>query len=348
MKQENIKDEISLKVLKIKIKELFSIILAKWKIIFLFCILGAIFGYYYSTNKEDVYVAELTFTVENDKPMILGGSLASTLGFDLGGSNNDGIFSSANIIELFKSRRMIEKTLLTSISLNNKNITLADMYIFVNPSNLRALKTENILFPLNKNRQEFSRLQDSILGTIYNEIKKDYLKIDQLDKKTSIAKVEMRFKNELFAKYFLDALAKVVSDDYNEMKTKKSKINMMVLQRQTDSVRVELNNAINGLDFSIQNHLNLDLNDRKVNPKKQQVDIEINTKVLTELIKQLEISKVTVRKDTPLIQVIDSPILPLPKEEFGKMKGIVLGIVFAALFMGLGLIFKRIFKEISI
>ena len=158
----------------------------------------------------------------------------------------------------------------------------------------------------------------------------------------------MRFKNELFAKYFLDALAKVVSDDYNEMKTKKSKINMMVLQRQTDSVRVELNNAINGLDFSIQNHLNLDLNDRKVNPKKQQVDIEINTKVLTELIKQLEISKVTVRKDTPLIQVIDSPILPLPKEEFGKMKGIVLGIVFAALFMGLGLIFKRIFKEISI
>jgi hypothetical protein len=39
--------------------------------------------------------------------------------------------------------------------------------------------------------------------------------------------------------------------------------------------------------------------------------------ILTELIKQVELAKVTLRKEKPLIQVIDRPILPLPKERFG-------------------------------
>jgi hypothetical protein len=316
MNEKNLKEEITLKELFLKIKEWFSYIQSKWKIVILFVALGAILGYFYSANNEDVYIAELTFAVEDDKPMILGGSLASNLGFDLGGSNKEGIFSSTNMIELFKSRRMIEKSLLTSIPLNNKTITLADMYHLIKQSNEKILKIKNIIFPNNQERYQFSRFQDSILGTIYSDIKNNYLKVDQLDKKSSIIKVEMIYKNELFAKCFLDALAQVVSDDYNEMKTKKSKINMMVLQRQTDSVRVELNNALN---------FNSDLNVSRLNTKKQQVDIEINTKVLTELIKQLEISKVTVRKDTPLIQVIDSPILPLPKEDIGWINGLILG-----------------------
>jgi uncharacterized protein involved in exopolysaccharide biosynthesis len=349
MKQENLKEEITLKELFDKIKESFSFILSKWKIILLFCIFGSVSGYFYSTYKEDVYVAELTFTVENDKPMILGGSLASTLGFDLGGSNNEGIFSSTNMMELFKSRRMIEKTLLKTVPLNNKIISLADMYHLNKKSNEKIVKTQNILFPINKSRQEFSRLQDSILGVIYTDIKKDFLKVDQLDKKTSIIKVEMRYENELFAKYFLDALAQVVSDDYNEMKTKKSKINMMVLQRQTDSVRVELNNALNGIEIVKKNTLNLkpDLNIRSLNPKKQQVDIEINTKVLIELIKQLEISKVAVRKDTPLIQIIDSPILPLPKVLFGKIKGIIIGGFLAGFLAIVFFIFRLFLKKIQ-
>jgi hypothetical protein len=37
------------------------------------------------------------------------------------------------------------------------------------------------------------------------------------------------------------------------------------------------------------------------------------------------LAKVTLRKETPLIQIIDRPILPLAKERFGKAKGIVLG-----------------------
>ena len=348
MKHENLKEEITLKQLIIKIKEWFSFILSKWKIIFLFSTIGSICGYLYSINKETLYVAELNFIVENDKPMVLAGSLSTTFSFDLGGSSNEGIFSSTNMIELFKSRRMVEKTLLTKIPWNNKNISLADMYLMINQSEEKILDSKNIIFPINKVRKDYSRSQDSILGTIYTDIKTHFLKVDYLDKKTSIIKVEMKYKNELFAKSFLEKLAQVVSDDYYEIKTKKSKINMLVLQRQTDSVRVELNNALNGIEIVKENpfNLNSDLKVRRLNPKQQQVDIEINTKVLTEFIKQLEISKVAVRKDTPLIQIIDNPILPLAKEKFGSIKGILIGGFLASFLIVLILIIKRIFDKI--
>ena len=68
---------------------------------------------------------------------------------------------------------------------------------------------------------------------------------------------------------------------------------------------------------------------------------------MTELVKQSEMAKVTLRKETPLIQVIDQPILPLKKENFGKAKGIVLGGFLAGFLVVLGLIFKKIIKNIS-
>jgi len=51
---------------------------------------------------------------------------------------------------------------------------------------------------------------------------------------------------------------------------------------------------------------------------------------------------VTLRKETPLIQVIDRPILPLPKEKFGKAKGILMGGIVAGFLIVLGLIGRRL------
>jgi hypothetical protein len=44
------------------------------------------------------------------------------------------------------------------------------------------------------------------------------------------------------------------------------------------------------------------------------VDVQANTAILTEeLVKQTELAKVTLRKETPLIQIMNGPILPLTK-----------------------------------
>ena len=125
-------------------------------------------------------------------------------------------------------------------------------------------------------------------------------------------------------------------------------MNVDILQHQADSIRAELNGAITGVAAASDNVYNLNpaYNVKKTPGTRRQVDVQANTAILTEIVKQAELAKVTLRKETPLIQVIDKPILPLPKENFGKVKGILLGGILAGFLTILGLIVRRIFKEI--
>ena len=125
---------------------------------------------------------------------------------------------------------------------------------------------------------------------------------------------------------------------------------MAILERQVDSIRRELNGAITGVAVANDNTFNLNpaLNVRRAPSAKRQVDVQANTAILTELVKQSELAKVTLRKETPLIQVIDRPILPLPKERFGKAKGIVIGGFLSVFFTVLCLVVKRVLRGLDI
>lgn len=346
-------DEISLKDLILKSKEYYSYLVSKWKIIVLWGIVGALLGVGYSLIKKPVYKAALSFAMEDEKGGAGLGSalgLASTLGLDLGGSGG-GIFSGANLTELFKSRSMVEKTLLSPINLNGRKISLAEMYIENNELRKAWDKNEKLkgIQFLPENRKGFTRVHDSILGSFYESISKGGLLVDQKDKKVSIITIEVSSTNELFAKYFCESLAKEVSEFYVDTKSKKARINMDILEKQTDSIRNELNGAITGVAVANDNTFNLNpaLNVKRAPSARRQVDVQANTAILTELVKQSELAKVTLRKETPLIQVIDRPILPLAKERFGKAKGIILGGFLAGFFAVIFLIMKQIANKLK-
>jgi hypothetical protein len=181
---------------------------------------------------------------------------------------------------------------------------------------------------------------------MYSSLSKGNLTVSQKDKKISIISIDMTSENELFAKYFTEALAKKVSDFYIATKSKKARLNMAMLEKQTDSIRRELNGAITGVAAANDNTFGLNpaLNVRRAPSARRQVDVQANTAILTELVKQTELAKVTLRKETPLIQIIDKPILPLAKQRFGKAKGIVMGGILAGFLVVLGLILKRLIK----
>lgn len=348
-------DEISLKQVIINVKKWFSYLFSKWKVILIAIFIGSCLGVIYSVTKKPVYKAMLSFALEDEKGSGGLGSalgLASSLGIDLGG-NAGGMFAGANLTELFKSRSMVEKTLLTPVFVNGKVISLAEMYIENNEWRKNwndKPEFKNIQFLPNKQRQGFTRVHDSIIGSIYAKLSKEGLTVGQKDKKNSIITIEVASKNELFAKYFCEALAKEVGRFYVDTKSKKARMNMDILERQVDSIRKELNWAITGVAVANDNTFNLNpaLNVRKTPSAKRQVDVQANTAILTELVKQTELAKVTLRRETPLIQIIDKPILPLVKERFGKAKGIIFGGFFGGFFMVLGLIISRVFKEMSL
>lgn len=352
MKEKTNNDEISLRELIEKGKEWYTYLFSKWKVIALACFIGAALGITYSFIKKPIYTATLSFALEDEKGGGgLGGALglASSFGFDLGGSGG-GAFSGSNLIELFKSRKMVEQTLLTPVIYKGKKISLAEMYIQINEWRKGwedNAKYKSIQFLPNSERKKFTRVHDSILGKIYSGLSAGGLAVSQKDKKIDITTIEVSSNDELFAKYFTEALAKEVSNFYVDTKSKKAKINMDILIRQTDSIRGELNGAITGVAVANDNTFGLNpaMNVRRTPSARRQVDVQANTAILTELVKQTELAKVALRKETPLIQIIDKPIFPLKREKFGKLKGLVLGGFLAGFLTVIFLILKSIFKE---
>ena len=336
-------DEISLKELIQKIQEWIAYLKTQWKLIIGIAALGGILGFVYASFQKPTYLATTTFVLEEDKGGGgLGGAmgLASSFGFDLGGGGG-GLFTSSNIIELMKSRLVVEKTLLNPVQIAGKEISLADYYIQIN-----ELKTK-VSFPINAYRTEFSLEQDSILYGISSGLTKNNLVIAQKDKKVSIVSLTVKTENEMFSKFFCEQLLKETSDFYIETKSKKSRLNVDILQKQADSIRAELNGAITGVAAASDNVYNLNpaFNVKRTPGTRRQVDVQANTAILTQLVAQLELSKVSLRKETPLVQLIDRPILPLEKEKVGRLKSLLLGGFLAGFLTVLYLVFGQLYRK---
>lgn len=348
-------DEISLKELIQKIQEWIAYLKTQWKLIVGIAALGGIVGFVYASFQKPNYIATTTFVLEEDKggggAGGLGGALglASSFGLDLGGGGG-GLFSSANIIELMKSRFVVEKTLINSVVVAGREISLADYYIQIHELKKEWEKKPSLVkisFPSNTDRTKFSLQQDSILQTISEELKENNLTIVQKDKKITIITVTVKTANELFSKLFCEQLLKETSNFYIETKSKKSRLNVDILQHQADSIRAELNTAITGVAVESDNVYNLNpaFNVKSSPSRRKQVDVQANTEILKQLVTQLELSKVSLRKETPLVQLIDRPILPLEKEKTGILISMILGGFLAGFLTMLYLIFAKWYRK---
>lgn len=348
--QQTDNDEISLKELIQKIQEWIAYLKTQWKLIIGIAALGGILGFVYASFQKPTYLATTTFVLEEDKGGGMGGAmgLASSFGFDLGGGG--GLFNSSNIVELMKSRLVVEKTLLNPVQVKGKEISLVEYYLQINKTReswAQNLALANISFPANADRTKFSLEQDSILHLISADLSASNLTIANKDKKSSILSLTVKSQDEIFSKLFCEQLLEETSEFYIETKSKKARLNVDILQHQADSIRAELNGAITGVATATDNVYNLNpaYNVRKTPGTRRQVDVQANTAILTQLVAQLEMSKVSLRKETPLVQLIDRPILPLNKEKLGRLKSLVLGGFLAGFLTALYMVFWQLYKK---
>ena len=349
-------DDVSLKEIIVKIKKGVSFLISKWKLILIIGFIGSLIGLTYAVYEKPIYKAVLTFAMEEDKASGggLGGALglASSFGLDIGGAGSGGgVFASSNLSELMKSRLLVQKVLLKPIEISGKEISLAEYYIQINDlrKNWQNTTIKNIKFLPTSNFENFTLQQDSILQLIHSSlISKTNLNITQKDKKVSILSIEVKSENEFFSKIFCESLAKETSNFYIETKSKKARINVDILQKQVDSIKFALNGAITGVASESDNVYNLNpaFVIKSAPSKKRQIDVQANSAILTNLVVQLELAKINLRKETPLIQLIDKPILPLTKEKSGKIKSFILGGVLATILISIYLILGVFYKKI--
>ncbi|WP_149242270.1 lipopolysaccharide biosynthesis protein [Dyadobacter sp. 32] len=306
----------------------------KWHLILLSGLLGGALGLGYALSKKPSYTATTTFVLEEGgKSGGLRGyaGLASTFGIDLG--DGGGLFEGENILELYRSRSMISKTLLTKGEFDGKKQLLIDRYI-----QFKHLKKDWDKIPTLKNikfrpdniydtRQQ-QILHDSIMGGIVNTVSQSYLNVSKKDKKLNILYVTVTSPDELFSMAFNQHLVENVNNFYLETKTKKSLANVSILQAKTDSVRSIMTGAINKAILVAdatpnQNPTRMALRVAPIQNAK--VSAEINQQVLATLLQNLELAKISLLRETPLIQLVDAPVLPLTKEKTSKTKSIIVG-----------------------
>jgi hypothetical protein len=321
-------EEISIIDIITKIKNILPLLKFNWKLILATSIFGGLIGFSITFLVSPSYKAVLTYAMEEDRNSSsgIGGALglASSLGIDLNNSNGGGAFAASNISALMKSHLIINKVLLQKFNINGKTLTLADYYIQIKNKRKKwknYQKLKNINFSRIQNSSNLSFEQDSLLKEFYKDLtQKENLDIIQRDKKVTIVEVQVNSESELFAKLFCEAIANQTSEFYVATKSKKARINTEILQRQVDSVRDILNKNIFGVAKAADDVYNLNptLNVRSAKSKKIQVDVTANTEVLKQLIVQLELSKINLRKETPLIQLIDRPTLPLEIDKLNK------------------------------
>ena len=299
--------EIEIRDIIITLKEIKQELISRsFKIglfVFLFSLTAVLINFF----QDSRYKAELSFVVEDKQkstPLSSVSGLASQFGFDFFSSSNS-TFSQANIMELLKSRGVISKTLLRS---NNKSLFIQNYISMYNlDSDWKNNKDlDGITF---KNNIDIKH--DSIITMIWEKIIEDDISVEIKNDETDIIYLSFKSKEEKFAKLFSENLIDEMSSMYIEYQTKQSTNTIDFLQNRADSVFNELEKAEE--EFARVKDINQRIIKASGRLKELQLmrSVEVLSTMYLELVKNIEISKLTLLNQTPIIQVIDRPTLPL-------------------------------------
>lgn len=309
----------------------------KWKI-FIVGIFGGIIGFLLSFVWPITYSARLTFVVEDSKAG--GGSIVSALagqfGLDLNSvAGASGVLAGDNVEQLLKSNSIVKRALLTPYG-DKENHTLADIYSIKN----KLLETwekkylnesAKLSFPIQT--KSYTRLQDSLLQDIVDRIVKKELGVAKPDKKMSFFEITTTMKDEKLAQLFCTQVLKEGSDFYIQTKTKRLRTNVDRLQIRADSLTKLLNKKTYSASSATQ--LLLDINPSyttaNVGSEVKERDKIVLSTIYSEVIKNLEVNKTLLMQETPTVQIVDEPGLPLKKNRLKWYDGIIYTGFFVAL-----------------
>ena len=301
--------------------------------------------------KSPVHYARTSFVLDSESSSNSIGDIASLA--SLAGINASSfidassLFQIDNIQELYRSNSMIKQTLLTDSDFGNERSLLINR-LASNEKIDKKWDKLNVDFSTYNSKSNNLRVHDSILNEVVKIIKEKYLIVDKPSRKTTILEIGFDHKDELFAKSFNENLVSIVNDFYFKTKTQKTGENLKILERQADSVKKVLDKSILFLaekDQSIPNPNPL-TKVSLVPYQKALVDVQANGAIYQQIVTQLELAKVTHRNNTPLIQIIDKPVLPLENSRLKLFECFVYGIFGGLFFSVLYYSFLRFYKSL--
>jgi uncharacterized protein involved in exopolysaccharide biosynthesis len=324
--------------LKAVILRFLNYFISQYKLILYITLITSALGLLYGILQPSTYKATSTFIVEDKSGKGGGGlsGLASQFGIDVGGltGGGAGLFDGDNILEIIKSRAIIEKVLLTKMEepASSKGQTIADYYIEI--ENLEGkfqrknINVKSLNFAGLSEVAKHTIIQDSVLNVLFNKINTG-LNVEKKNKKSTIITLEVLSSDQVFSKVFAEELLKQTSDLYIDIKTGNLSRSINKIQQKADS----LQNSLTGIyqkSFQAENATKLyNVNSSlRINTSQTEIaarDKTVSSTLYAEVVKNLETLKLSLINQTPVIQVLDTPKYPMLDQRTPVSYSLIIG-----------------------
>jgi hypothetical protein len=299
-----------------------TVITTKTKQLFLGAVLGGLIGLGYAALKPITYQSNISFFVEDSKSSSssLMSMVAGQFGLDLGSlTGGNGVLAGDNVLELAKSKLLLQRALQTPYPLAGKDSTysLADHYIATMGWNKKWESSSKVGFAVSfaTTKNKFTRVEDSLFGIVLKRIVEKELSISKPDKKLGFYSIDIETRDELLSKLLAQRLLSTTTNFYIEGKTGRLRKNLDRLQHRVDSLGVVVNaRTLATAQAAVTNQI--DINPALASGISASTEIKSKDKtfaniVYGELLKNLEVAKTALIQETPSIVVVDE--LKLPK-----------------------------------
>lgn len=260
------------------------------------------------------YKATCSFVLEEKSPASGMAGIASQFGLDVsaltGGAGS--FFSGENIGDIIKSSSVLEEVLLSPVP--DEKFLLADLYVSSSGMKLeRGWKDRLRDFQFSKvaNQSDKQHIADTTLLVIIKRIREKNLGVERLNKKGSIYSVSFASSDPFLASLMTQRLVSSTAKLYVDIKTRNLTGNISKMEAKADSLRMLFGAKVSQA-YSYQV---LDANEA-YNLNRAAAEVSSGDKTVlyglyAEVMKNLEISRLMLVSQTPVIQILDKPAQPL-------------------------------------
>ncbi len=354
VEQFQYEDEITLKELIIKIKEFFFEVVKFWKLLLLLAVLFALIMGYRAYTSEVSYSAKLTYMVNKNEGSGLGaiGGILGQFGFNSkSGSNKE------QIISLSKSRKVIEKMMFEKVTINDKKDYIAN-HLITHLDSIGKWYGNKLIkgkkHPLNgfKFKGHFSYGNDTVgmaIKTIYSTIvggkKTKGCMSTGYNEDSGILHINTTLGQQELAADITNVTFDKLSDYYVKKTIEAQKSTYDIIKFKTDSIAALLKIKENSLANVVDKTHFAQTSKVRLKESRLKRDVMKLSTMYGESLKNLELADFSLKTNTPFVQVIDRPLLPLSGNKPSLIKSLIIGI-FLGLFMGaFFVIARKIYRE---
>ena len=338
-------DAITLMDLVRQIRLWIAEIIKRWYVVAFFVLLAVGYQVYKYSKYIPLYTATITFNVDEDEG---GGNqgLTGILGqFGLG-TVRPSRYNLDKILALSKSRRVIQESLFSKITVDGKEDYIANHLLRQYKLNSPADSKASPFYFTHDSLQIFSPEENSMLLTLYGTIigppdqPKKALLSSSYNEDSNIMTLSVTTTNETISLALAQRMFDSLSKYYINKAIEKSLKTFNLVSMKRDSVLGVLKATEYQLASFKDAHRSMLMRTDQITELRLQREVAALSAMYAEVLKNVEVADFTVKNKTPFIQVIDTPLAPIQPARLSFLRLILIGIIVGG-FIGSALIIAR-------